>query len=223
MNELFGVFYTGAFTNAFSTAFFALDTFAAIAFATTGALVASRKQLDLLGFIWFAFITGVGGGTVRDVILDQPVFWLQNHIPVYACIIMALLAFVFASRLESRFKWLLWADALGMAIVTVAGVSKSLELGTGSLIAIIMGVTTASVGGIIRDTIGQEKSVILRREIYVAASALGAIIMVALISLQVDHLLAAIAGLLSALILRLVSVRYNWAIPRYKPRAETEH
>ncbi|MBL1404634.1 MAG: hypothetical protein COC17_00225 [Hyphomicrobiales bacterium] len=202
----------------FSTAFFAIDTIAAITFAITGALVASRKELDILGFMWFAIITGVGGGTVRDLILDQPVFWIVDQTPIYACLVTAILVYFIAPRIESRYKYILWADALGMAFVTIAGTAKSLEFGTGSVVAIIMGVTTASVGGIIRDTLGQEPSVILRREIYVAASAAGAITMTSLVAGGVPAIRAAAIGFCVAFLLRILAVIFNWTIPVYRSR-----
>lgn len=206
----------------FSTAFFAIDTVAAITFAITGALVASRKELDLLGFMWFAIITGVGGGTIRDLILGLPVFWIQDQTPIYACLLTAVAVYFIAPRLESRYKYILWADALGMAFVTIAGAAKSLELGTGSVVAIIMGVTTASVGGIIRDTLGQEPSVILRREIYVAASAAGAIAMTSLVAGGVPTVRAAVVGFGIAFLMRILSVIFNWTIPVYGSRPGTK-
>ena len=156
------------------------DVLAAVVFAVSGALVASRKGMDVMGFMWFAVITGVGGGTVRDLILNVPVFWVQNPVHVSACLLTAVVMHFVAPLVESRYRTLLWFDAFGLALVTVAGTVKALDVGAPALVAIVMGVVTGSVGGIIRDTLGHVPSVILRHEIYVTASVLGACAYIAL-------------------------------------------
>src|SRR3712207_1620525 len=150
------------------------DVLAAIVFAVSGALVASRKGLDVMAFMWFAVITGVGGGTVRDLILNVPVFWVQNPVYVSACLVTAVLMHFVPPLVESRYRTLLWFDAFGLSLVTVAGTVKALDVGAPPLVAIVMGAVTGSVGGIIRDTLGHVPSVLLRHEIYVTASVLGA-------------------------------------------------
>ena len=149
------------------------DVLAAVVFAVSGALVASRRGMDVMGFIWLAVITGVGGGTVRDLILDVPVFWVQSPVYVSACLVTAVVMHFVAPLVESRYKTLRWFDAFGLALVTVAGTVKSLDVGAPALVAIAMGVVTGSLGGIIRDTLGHVPSVILSHEIYVTASILG--------------------------------------------------
>src|SRR5688572_21069978 len=150
------------------------DILAAVVFAVSGALVASRKGMDAMGFMWFAVITGVGGGTVRDLILNVPVFWVQNPLHVSACLVTAVVMHFVAPLVESRYRTLLWFDAFGLALFTVAGTVKALDAGTPALVAILMGVVTGSVGGIIRDTLGHVPSVLMRHEIYMTASVLGA-------------------------------------------------
>src|SRR5215207_1377608 len=137
------------------------DILAAVVFAVSGALVASRKEMDVMGFMWLAVITGVGGGTVRDLILDVPVFWVQNPVYVCACLLTAVVMHFVAPLVESRYRALLWFDAFGLALVTVAGTVKALDLGAPPLVAIAMGAVTGSVGGIIRDTLGHVPSVLL--------------------------------------------------------------
>ena len=150
------------------------DILAAVVFAVSGALVASRKGMDVMGFMWLAVITGVGGGTVRDLILGVPVFWVQNPIYVSACLATAVVMHFVAPRVESRYRTLLWFDAFGLALVTVAGTVKALDVGAPALVAIAMGAVTGTVGGMIRDTLGHVPSVLLGHEIYVTASVLGA-------------------------------------------------
>ncbi|MEX0976257.1 MAG: trimeric intracellular cation channel family protein [Woeseia sp.] len=192
---------------------FVIDILAVIVFAATGALVASRKGLDLLGFMWLATLTGVGGGTIRDLILDVPVFWLSNPTYVTACLITALILHFTASLVESRYRLLLWLDALGLALFTIAGTAKGLDHGSGALIAVVMGVITGSVGGIVRDVVGGEPSVILRHEIYVTASALGACIYVLLIAQTIAPTFAAAAGFVVTFAVRGLAIAYNLRLP----------
>jgi uncharacterized membrane protein YeiH len=117
----------------------AFDILAAVVFPVSGALVASRKGMDVMGFMWFAVITGVGGGTVRDLILDVPVFWAQNPVHVSACLVTAVVMHFVAPRVESRYRTLLWFDAFGLALVTAAGTVKAQDVGAPALVAIAMG------------------------------------------------------------------------------------
>lgn len=143
-------------------------------FATTGGLVASRKEMDIIGFLWLGVITGIGGGTLRDLLLGLPVFWVVDPTPVALCLVAAGLVHFTAHLISSRYRLLLYLDAFGMALVTIAGTAKGLDAGAGPLVALVMGVITAAFGGILRDLLGQEPSILLRRDIYVSASAAGA-------------------------------------------------
>ncbi len=184
----------------------ALDLAAAVVFAITGALVASRKQMDIVGFMWLGVVTGVGGGTVRDLLLGLPVFWVRDVSPVVACIAAAILAYFTAHHVHSRYRLILWLDAIGLALVTIAGTAKGLDAGTGPVVAVVMGVVTAAVGGIIRDILGNEPSIILRREIYVTASLVGAVLFVALSGAGIERPLAALAGGLIAFTIRALAL-----------------
>lgn len=203
---------------------FVTDMLAAVAFAISGSLVASRKGLDILGFMWLAILTGVGGGTVRDLVLGVPVFWVVEPALVVACLITATVMFFIAPKVESRIRLVLWFDTLGLAFVTVVGTVKGLDHGTGPLIAVVMGVVTASVGGIVRDVVGNEESIILRREIYVTAAALGAITYVALAGLSVGRTEAAAAAFVVTFAVRAMAIVFNWSMPSYyrKPRTIDE-
>lgn len=194
----------------------ALDLAAASVFALTGALVASRKQMDIVGFMWLGVVTGVGGGTVRDLLLGTPVFWVRDVSPVVACIAAAVLAFFTAHHAQSRCRWILWLDALGLALVTIAGAAKGLDTGTGPVVAVVMGVITGAVGGIIRDILGHEPSIILRREIYVTASLAGAVLFVALSGAGADRIAAALVGGTTAFAVRCLALVYGWTLPTYR-------
>ncbi|PHP27132.1 trimeric intracellular cation channel family protein [Limimaricola cinnabarinus] len=196
----------------------ALDVVAAVSFAATGALVASRKELDILGFVWFGVITGVGGGTLRDLLLGLPVFWVEEPATVLVCLATAIAVHFTAHLIEYRYRYILWLDAFGMALVSVVGTLKALDAGAGVTVAIAMGVITANVGGIIRDTLGQEPSVILRREIYVAASMLGAAACAALVVAGAGREAAALAGFIAAFALRMLALWRGWSLPAYRSR-----
>jgi uncharacterized membrane protein YeiH len=198
------------------------DVLAAVVFAVSGALVASRKGLDMMGFMWFAVITGVGGGTVRDVILDVPVFWVQNPVHVFACLITAAVMHFVAPRVESRYRTLLWFDAFGLALVTVAGTVKAADAGVPALVAIAMGAVTASVGGMIRDTLGHVPSVLLGHEIYVTASVLGACTYVGLDAAGVPRAAAMTLAFLVAFIVRGLAIRFGWSLPVFRESAKRE-
>jgi len=206
-------------TTTFTSMMTAVDLAAAVVFAITGALVASRKQMDVVGFMWLGVVTGVGGGTVRDLLLGVPVFWVRDASPVIACLVASVAVHFTAHLVEYRYRLILWLDALGLALVTVAGTAKGIDAGAGPVVAVVMGVITGSVGGIIRDILGHEPSIILRREIYVTASVVGAVVYVAAGSLGIDRTLAAAAGFLTVLAVRGFAIGFGWSMPVYRPRA----
>ncbi|MCE6950303.1 trimeric intracellular cation channel family protein [Cereibacter sphaeroides] len=195
-----------------------LDLASAVVFAITGALVASRKQMDIVGFLWLGMVTGVGGGTLRDLLLGVPVFWVVNPLPVALCLGAAALVHFSAHLVHSRYRLLLYLDAFGMALVTIAGTAKGLDAGAGPLVAVVMGVITAAVGGILRDTLGQEPSILLRREVYVSDSAAGSLLFILALAADLPRLWAMAAGLLAAFLIRSLAIRFDWALPVYRSR-----
>jgi uncharacterized membrane protein YeiH len=198
------------------------DVLAAIVFAVSGALVASRKGLDAMAFMWFAVITGVGGGTVRDLILNVPVFWVQNPVHVSACLVTAVVMHFVAPLVESRYRTLLWFDAFGLALVSIAGTVKASDVGAPALVAIAMGAVTGVVGGILRDTLGHVPSVLLGHEIYVTASVLGGCTYVGLSGLGIDRFAAMIAGFLVTFTMRGMAIRFGWSLPVFREASKRE-
>lgn len=198
------------------------DILAAVVFAVSGALVASRKRLDLMGFMWPAVITGVGGGTVRDLILNVPVFWVQNPVYLSACLMTAVAMHFVAPLVESRYKTLLWFDAFGLALVSVAGTVKPSDVGATALVAVAMGAVTGTVGGMIRDTLGHVPSVLLSHEIYVTASALGACTYVGLNGLGIGRLVAMLAGFGVTFTVRGLAIRFGWSLPVFRESTKRE-
>ncbi|MGY4802215.1 trimeric intracellular cation channel family protein [Teichococcus aerofrigidensis] len=188
------------------------------AFAAAGALTASRKRLDPVGFILIAAVTAFGGGTVRDVLLGRPVGWLTT--PGLALMVagIAVLIFFTAHLLERRFVPLLWADALGLSVFAVLGAEAALMEGASPWAATLMGMATATFGGALRDVICGELPLILRREIYATAAALGAGAFVLLTAAGADRGLAVCTGLALAFGLRAAAIRRGWSLPAYRAR-----
>lgn len=193
----------------------ALDLFGIALFAVSGALAAAQQRQTLVTFAFFALLTGVGGGTVRDLLIGAPVFWVQDwHFPA-TCLGAALLVWMTPARLWSP-RALDWFDAVGLAVYSVFGAWKSLSLGVGPLPAMMMGVITACVGGVIRDMLAGIPSIILRPEIYVTASALSAGLFVLLFSLDMPFSMAAAISAVAGFGLRAAAIYKGLAIPAYK-------
>ena len=188
-------------------------------FAATGALAASRKELDMIGFLFLASVTGVGGGTFRDLILGQtPVFWVREPGYILVCASVAVLVFFTAHLFESRWRLLLWLDAVGLAAYCVLGAQKGLDATGSPAIAIVTGILTATFGGILRDLLAGEPSVLLRPEIYVTAALVGAATHTSLFLLGFPILAAALVAAAAAFIVRGGALKFGWTFPRYKAR-----
>jgi uncharacterized membrane protein YeiH len=195
-----------------------LDYAGVAVFAATGALAASRKQLDIIGFLFLASVTGIGGGTLRDVILNLPVFWVANSGYVLICAAVAVLVFFIAHRVESRWKWLLWLDAIGLAAFSVMGAAKGLAITGSPVVAVIMGVLTATFGGILRDLLAGEPSVLLRPEIYVSAALAGAGLYTLGDLIGLPPVASDLAGFVAAFLVRGGALKFGWTFPSYKSR-----
>lgn len=199
-----------------------LDLIAVAVFALTGALVASRKQMDVVGFLWLGIITAVGGGTVRDLLLGVPVFWIRQPAYVVVSIVASFAVYFGAHLVHSRYRLILWLDAVGLALVTIAGTAKGLDAGAGPVNAVVMGVITAAAGGIIRDILGHEPSIILRKEIYVTAAVAGAVVYVGAIGLGGGRPAATVLGILFAFGVRGMAIARGWSLPTYRARPGRE-
>lgn len=196
-----------------------LDYTGVAVFAATGALSASRKQLDIIGFLFLAAATGIGGGTFRDVILGAtPVFWVVNPTYLIVCVVVALTVFVLAHRIESRYRLLLWLDAMGVSAYCVMGAAKGLAATGSPTVAITTGVLTASFGGILRDLLAGEPSVLLRPEIYITAALIGSAAFTAASVAGAPLWLASAIGIGAAFIVRGGALRFGWCFPVYRPR-----
>ncbi len=196
-----------------------LDFAGVAVFAATGALAASRKQLDIVGFIFLAAITGIGGGTLRDLLLGKlPVFWIEQPAFIAVCVFIAIAIFFSAHLIESRYRMLLWLDAMGLAAYSVMGTVIGLEYDISPFAAIVTGIMTATFGGIFRDVISGEKSVLLSDEIYISAALLGAASFALLMTMGLDKNIAIFIAVILAFALRAAALLFGWTTPRYKPR-----
>lgn len=191
-----------------------LDMAGVAVFAVSGALAAARGRHTIVTFAFFAAITGIGGGTLRDLLIGVPVFWVGRSDYLGVCLIAAGVVWLLKAD-RWRLSALLWFDAVGMAAYAVIGAAKALAAGLPPLPAIVMGVLTASFGGIVRDVLAGEPSVLLRREIYVSAAALGASLHVILVSLGAPGLVAATIGVVAGFTLRALALARGLALPAY--------
>lgn len=196
-----------------------LDLCGVAVFAVTGALVASRKQMDIVGFALLATVTGIGGGTLRDLVLGlAPVFWVRQPLYVAICIAVAGVVFFTAHIPESRYRLLLWLDAIGLSVFCVVGADQALAAGAGPFIAVVMGVITATFGGVVRDVLGGEIPIVLRKEIYATAALAGSTAFVAGTLAGIPAVAAALGGFAICLAIRGAALQRGWSLPVYRPR-----
>jgi uncharacterized membrane protein YeiH len=178
--------------------------------------MAGRYKLDPFGVVVLASVTAIGGGTVRDVILQAPVFWLSQPIYLYIILITAGLTILFVrqpKRIPKRFLYV--ADAFGLALFAVLGTQKALDLGTSITVAIMMGAITGVVGGMIRDLMCNVIPLILRQEIYALAAILGGSIFGGLHKLGFSENDASIVAILCALTVRLAAIYWKVSLPAF--------
>ena len=197
-----------------------LDLLGVAVFAASGALVASRKRMDAVGFVVIGAATGLGGGTLRDLLLGRaPVSWLRAPEPLAVCAAAALLVFFTAHLVESRFRALLWADAVGLSLFAVSGAELALIAGADPWAAVLLGVVSACFGGIVRDVVCGEVPLILRREIYLTAAGAGAATFVLLrLSAGARREAAVAAGVAVAFGIRGAALLRGWSLPPYRAR-----
>jgi uncharacterized membrane protein YeiH len=201
-----------------------LDILGTIAFAISGVLVAMHKRMDPFGVLIIAFVTAVGGGTLRDIMVGvEPVSWMQNMTFVYVIIASTIFAVVFRNQLKHLRKSLFLFDTIGIGLYTVVGIETGLVAGLHPLICIALGTMTACFGGVTRDILCNEIPVIFRKEIYATACIIGGLTYFALREfLEDQNYLFIIAGLV-VIVIRLMAVRFKISLPSlYKVEGEQD-
>ena len=198
---------------------YALDLIGTAIFAITGALAAGRKRMDVFGVVVLGCVTALGGGTLRDVILgNYPVFWVSDTTYLKVAVIVAISTFVLVQRWKLPTIFLIYADAVGLAVFTVIGFQRGFMATHVYSISIVMGVTTGVVGGIIRDVLSAEMPLILRREIYASASLGGGALLALLSYLQLPSPFTVSAAVLTTLVIRLAALHWQLSLPLFRPK-----
>ena len=198
---------------------YALDLIGTAIFAITGALAAGRKRMDVFGVVVLGCVTALGGGTLRDVILgNYPVFWVSDTTYLKVAVIVAISTFVLVQRWKLPTIFLIYADAVGLAVFTVIGFQRGFMATHVYSISIVMGVTTGVVGGIIRDVLSAEMPLILRREIYASASLGGGALLALLSYLQMPNPFTVSAAVLTTLVIRLAALHWQLSLPLFRPK-----
>lgn len=203
-------------------ALYVLDLFGTAVFAVSGALAAGRRHMDLFGVLVIAAVTAIGGGTVRDLLLDlHPVFWIADLTYLATIAGTASSTFLYTTILHPPRYALPVADAFGLAIFTVVGAKVAIGVGVHPIIVVLMGAATGTVGGMIRDMLCGETPLILRREIYATASLSGGITYVLLIRLPLPDPLVIAGAVAVVFLLRLAALQWGLHLPSFRIDAST--
>lgn len=189
---------------------------AVIVSSASGVLKAGFKQFDLFGVIIIAIATGLGGGSLRDMLLDRPVFWIEGEIFFTASLVSAIVIFIVARLIAIPPKLFLVADAAGLATFGIAGTLVSLMVGAPWLIASFMGVMTGTMGGIFRDILSHEPPVVFQSPLYATVSWGGSLLFIGLMYLDLDTTLSATISGLSIFLLRLMAIRFDISLPKFR-------
>ncbi|OIQ29710.1 MAG: hypothetical protein BM564_05755 [Bacteroidetes bacterium MedPE-SWsnd-G2] len=192
-----------------------IDILGTIAFAISGVLVAMDKKMDPFGLFIIAFVTAVGGGTLRDLLIGQtPVFWLTEMFYSYLIIGSSVFAIIFRSKLSVLRKSLFLFDTVGIGLYTIIGIEKGLSVGLHPFICIGLGTMSACFGGVIRDTLCNEIPVIFRQEVYATACILGGVVFFVLSGFNVPQDVALLIGGLVVITARLLAVKFKISLPK---------
>ena len=191
-----------------------IEVVATLAFALSGILVGARKRLDAVGVCVVAFLAAFGGGTLRDLILDVPVIWINNNSYFYAIFIAAIgTILAVRNRLTIPHNTLQLFDALGLAFFVIMGTQKALDNGTSAMVAIMLGTMSGVCGGMIRDVLCREVPMVFRGELYAVTCIFGGVVYTGLLALGVAQLPAMLSGMLALLLLRLAAMKWQLTIP----------
>ena len=186
------------------------------AFAISGIRLAAAKRFDWFGAYVVGLVTAIGGGTLRDVLLDLPVFWMKSSVYLVVTFISLVAVIVFRQALVKGMRTLFIFDAIGLALFVVVGVQRTTEAGLPMWVAIVMGTITGSFGGIIRDILINEQPLFFRKDIYATACLAGGVVYWLLNMLHINDIVPQIACAVAVIGLRVAAVHYGWALPDRK-------
>jgi len=193
------------------------DLIGTFVFAISGVLTASEKKFDVFGASVIAFVTAIGGGTLRDILIgDSPVGWIKDLNYLYIIIIAIVVSLFFKKRVIQLRNTLFLFDTVGIGVFTIIGVQKSLNFGISPIIAIMMGTISAVFGGVIRDILTNETPLIFRKEIYATPCILGGAIYLTLLHFNINIQLVSFMTAVLIIGVRLLAVKKKWALPRIK-------
>lgn len=200
-----------------------IDILGTIAFAISGVLIAMEKRLDLFGVVIIAFVTAIGGGTLRDLLIgNTPVVWMRDLTYVVTILVTVMLAILFVNKLKYFRKSLFLFDTIGIGLYTMVGVEKGLQAELLPVMCIALGTITASFGGVLRDILCNEIPVIFRKEVYATACLFGGASYFLLLEFTVPETYAYMAGIIIVIGLRLIAVKFGITLPSiYKQVKET--
>jgi len=193
-----------------------LDLLGTASFAISGALFAINKKMDPFGVFIIAFVTAVGGGTLRDILIDRnPVTWMEDLSYVYTIVISVILAIIFRKKIGYLSKSLFLFDTIGLGIFTIIGTELGIQHNLHPIISVALGMITATFGGVIRDTLSNEVPLIFHKEIYATACIIGAIVFLILNSFDVDHNISYIITTSIVITIRLIVVKFKLELPAF--------
>jgi len=187
----------------------AVGIFGVVVFAVSGALAAGRHRMDPIGFILLGTMTAIGGGSLRDILLDRPVFWTEAPEQLVISIIAALITYFAVPQSLARRKWIAWSDAAGLAAFAVQGSLIALDQGVSPVVVVVMGMMTATGGGVVRDLLCGDRPMILSGQLYASTALAGSVVLVVLVETGVSNHLAAAIGFLIVLLTRGAALIFN--------------
>lgn len=195
-------------------AIYYLDLTGTFAFAVSGALSGIEKRYDIFGVLFVGFITALGGGTTRDILLGAaPVSWMHNITYLYVVLLGVILTFLTHPHIMKWRKTMFLFDSIGLGVFTLVGIKKTLEFGLSWEIAIMMGVISAVLGGILRDVFNNEEPLILHREIYATACFAGGLLAFVFSTLGAEEAVEIPVAIMLIILVRLLAVRFHWSLP----------
>lgn len=198
------------------TVFYVLDILGTIAFAISGALMAMNKKMDPFGVFIIAFVTAVGGGTLRDVLIGkQPVIWMNDITYIFLIGISVMIAIIFRKKLRHLQKSLFLFDTIGLGIFTITGTEIGINANFHPIISIALGTMTACFGGVIRDILCNQVPILFRKEIYATACIFGSIVFIILHNFNIDQNIVYVSTSLIVIAIRLVAVKYHLSLPTF--------